>query len=236
MPEPRRRRARQSQPTLRFSPAAWGKLLFFRDQGDCEIGGFAISAADDLLLITDFVTVSQTVSVASVEFDDESVADFFDDQTDLGRQPEQFARIWAHTHPGDCPQPSGTDEECFDRVFSRCDWAIMAIVARGGQTFARLQHNTGPGGKIEIPVEVDYSAKFAGSDHEAWREEYQRNVRITEAPRYFGAGRWQDETDDLCFGDQWLEDLEQMEPDEREAVLTELQDRPDLWAREEAYV
>ena len=42
------------EPVLRFSPTAWAKLLFFRDRGDCEIGGFGITGADDLLRIEDF--------------------------------------------------------------------------------------------------------------------------------------------------------------------------------------
>ena len=36
--------------TLRFSPYAWAKLLYLRDAGDTEIGGFAITSPDDLLL------------------------------------------------------------------------------------------------------------------------------------------------------------------------------------------
>ena len=40
-------------PTLRFLPSAWAKLLFLRDYGDTEVGGFGITAADDLLLIED---------------------------------------------------------------------------------------------------------------------------------------------------------------------------------------
>ena len=48
---------------LRFSPQAWAKLMYFRDQGDCEIGGFGVCVGDDLLLVTDFVTVGQNVSV-----------------------------------------------------------------------------------------------------------------------------------------------------------------------------
>jgi hypothetical protein len=234
--ESRRHSARQLEPVLRFSPSAWAKLMFFRDREDCEIGGFGVCDSDDLLLVTDFVTVQQDVSSVSVAFDDESVADFFDSQIDLSRRPEQFGRIWVHTHPGDCPQPSGTDEECFQRVFGGCDWAVMFILARGGKIFARLQHNTGPGGRINIPVEVDYSAEFAGSDHEAWRVEYERDVQVTGVPFYFGRDSWPGDTNDLCFGDQWLEDLEQMEPDERQAVLAELHDRPDLWDREGAYV
>lgn len=189
-----------------------------------------------MLLVTDFVTVKQDVSSVSIVFNDESVADFFDSQIDLGRRPEQFCRIWAHTHPGDCPQPSSVDEECFGRVFGASDWAVMFILARGGKNFARLQHNTGPGGRIIIPVEVDYSAEFTGSDHEAWRIEYERNIRVTGVPFYFGRDRWAGDTDGLCFDDQWLEDLQDMEPDERQAVLAELHDRPDLWDREGSYV
>ena len=63
---------------LRFSPTAWAKLLFFRDHGQTEIGGFGITPADDLLYIEDFVTVKQKVTSVSVSFDDEAVANLFD--------------------------------------------------------------------------------------------------------------------------------------------------------------
>ncbi|MCH7725292.1 MAG: hypothetical protein IH991_02245, partial [Planctomycetes bacterium] len=33
------------------------------------------------------------------------------------------------------------------------------------------------GGAIEIPVEVDYSLLFSGSDQDAWEQEYLANVR-----------------------------------------------------------
>ena len=36
-------------PVLRFSPTAWGKLLYFRDHGETEIGGFAVTRPGDLL-------------------------------------------------------------------------------------------------------------------------------------------------------------------------------------------
>ena len=47
------------RPSLRFSPYAWGKLLYLRDRGETEIGGFGLSAADDPLLIHDILTVKQ---------------------------------------------------------------------------------------------------------------------------------------------------------------------------------
>ena len=62
------------QLTLRFSPTAWAKLLYFRDKSNNEVGGFGITEPDDLLYVTDFLTVKQKVSGVSVSFDDEAVA------------------------------------------------------------------------------------------------------------------------------------------------------------------
>jgi hypothetical protein len=163
---------------LRFSPYAWAKLLYFCHAGDTEIGGFGVAGDPKaLLIVDDFVTVRQSTTCVSVVFDDAAVADYFERQVDLGHKPEQFARLWLHTHPGDSPYPSGTDEQTFERVFRGCDWAVMFILARGGQTYCRLRFNTGPGGQVELPVEVDFSERFAGSDHERWRAEYELNVQ-----------------------------------------------------------
>ncbi len=163
---------------LRFSPTAWAKLLFLRDAGETEIGGFGISAKDDLLLVEDIEVVAQECTWVHVAFDDDAVADLFERQVVAGRKPEEFARIWIHTHPGRSPEPSGTDEATFARVFGRSDWAIMFILARGGQTYARLRYNVGPGADVNLPVEVEYSQPFAGSDFTAWQAEYEKNVRV----------------------------------------------------------
>ena len=94
---------------LRFSPTTWAKLLFMRDLTDNEVAGFGVTDADDLLFVKEFVIIKQQVTCVSFIFDDQAVADFFEEQVDLGRKPEQFARIWLHSHPGDSPQPSTTD-------------------------------------------------------------------------------------------------------------------------------
>ena len=169
-------RERPAAPVLRFSPTAWAKLCYFCHAGDTEIGGFGISHPDDLLLIEDFVTVCQKTTSVTVAFDDDAVADFYEDQVDQGRIPAQFSRVWLHTHPGNSAIPSSVDEDTFDRVFGNCDWAVMAILARGGQTYARLRFNVGPGGNLLIPVQVDYQIPFAGSEHAAWQAEYDINV------------------------------------------------------------
>src|SRR3954454_11707959 len=165
-------------PVLRFSPTAWAKLLFLRDLGETEIGAFGISTPDDLLFVEDVQLVQQTCTYVTVEFDDESVANFFDEQVDAGRKPESFARLWLHTHPANSAEPSGTDEATFSRVFGRSDWAVMFILACGGQTFARLRYNVGPGAEFKLPVEVDFSRPFGGSQIDAWKAEYLAHVRL----------------------------------------------------------
>jgi len=192
VPEDRQRRSPQLRPhkpqSLRLSPTAWAKLLYLRDAGNSEVGGFGISTAEDLLCIEDVELVRQTCDIASVAFDDQAVADYFDRQVDAGRKISQVGRIWVHSHPGSCPQPSGKDQETFARVFDKTDWAVMFILARDGQTYARLEFHVGPGGSLVLPVEVDYSHPFPASDHAAWCEAYLANVQVQEWPPVLGAG------------------------------------------------
>ena len=210
-----------SMAALRFSPTAWAKLLYFRDRQRTEIGGFGILSESDLLYVDEFVTVRQNVTMASVVFEDDAVADYFDDQVDAGRRPEQFARIWLHTHPGNSPQPSATDEETFHRVFGKCDWAVLFVLARGGKSYARLRFNVGPSGQILVPVEVDCSRPFGPSNLEAWESEYKANIKADA----FGFG-FDDEygtsLTDTSFPDEWLEHLDDMDPAERQILLNEL--------------
>ena len=169
--------------TLRLTPYAWAKLLYLRDLGPTEVGGFGISPRGDLLLIEDFYLIQQRCTEVTVKFEDQAVADYFDAQVDQGQAPQQFGRIWIHTHPGSSPLPSNTDEVTFTRCFGSADWALMFIVARGGQTYARLRFSAGPGGELELPVEVDFQQPFAAADHPAWSLEYQQ--RVSEERSFF---------------------------------------------------
>lgn len=165
------------RPTLKFAPTAWGKLVYLRDRGPTEIGAFGISDPREPLVITDVALIPQECTAVTVKFDDAGVADFFDTQVDRGRRPEEFARLWLHTHPGESAAPSSTDETTFARVFGKADWAVMFILARGGATYARLRFRAGPGGQLRIPVDVDFSREFTASDQAAWNHAYQENVR-----------------------------------------------------------
>ena len=243
------RKQQHRSPSLRFSPTAWAKLVFLRDITDNEVGGFGITEADDLLFVTDFVLVKQKVTSISVSFDDEAVADLFEDQVEAGRKPEQFARIWLHTHPGNSPQPSCTDEETFARVFGSCDWSIMAIVAQQGGTYARLRFNAGPGGDTKIPVCVDYNCEFDASDFQAWQQQYLANVsedhivslsgrskknRLTEEADVFGSDGF-DSLSDLS-GEDVLSEIDSMDPMEREYFMEELSIRSEFWNEDESEV
>ena len=48
-----------ARPALRFTPYAWARLLFLRDAGPTEVGGFGISSPRDHLLIEDIRLVRQ---------------------------------------------------------------------------------------------------------------------------------------------------------------------------------
>lgn len=183
----KKRRKRQRTPpipSLRFTPTAWAKFLFLRDRGETEVGGFGISSLDDPLLIEDVQLVRQVCSAVTVTFDDEGIADYFDARVDEGLAPEQFARVWLHTHPGNSPDPSQTDENTFFRVFGACDWAVMGILAQGGASYARLRFRAGPGGALQIPMEVDFKTPFPGSDSAAWDAEYRACVTQMALPAW----------------------------------------------------
>jgi len=220
---------------LRFSPTAWAKLLYFRDKSDNEVGGFGITEQDDLLFVKEFVTVKQEVTAISVKFGDEAVADFFETQVDLGRKPEQFARIWLHSHPGSSPEPSIIDEETFERVFGGCQWALLFIVAQDNKTYAKLSFNVGPGGQVLIPVEIDYSQDFGPSDQGLWDTEYASNIKAAE---WLSSRVLKDDNSNKhnlsghALPYDFIDEFKRMEPAERQSILDELAERPELWDEE----
>ena len=234
----RKKKQENQKPMLRFSPTAWAKLLFMRDITDNEIGGFGITEADNLLFVTDFALVKQKVTSISISFEDESVADFFEDQVEAGRVPEQFARIWLHTHPGSSPEPSMTDENTFARVFGSCNWAIMFIVAQDGSTYARLRFNTGPGGEVKIPVCVDYNTEFDAADFDEWKTQYLDNVVEDDIFNLSGKSKKSktaqpEEIGGFSCPEDLMEELELMHPSERQAFMDELAVRSDFWDESE---
>jgi proteasome lid subunit RPN8/RPN11 len=230
----------QKKAMLRFSPTAWAKFLFMRDMTHNEVGGFGITRPDDLLFVTDFVLVKQKVSSTTVAFDDESVGNFFEDQVAAGRKPQEFARVWLHSHPGSCPEPSITDEKTFDRVFGSCDWSIMAIVAQDSSSYAILRFNAGPGGQIKIPIYVDYDTEFEGSDFNLWTEQYKANVfldellkqeleKVVSEKKPFANLPKSSGGFPLLSSDDLIAEVDRMDPIERQLFIDELAVRTEFW-------
>ena len=70
----RRKRIQKPEiPELKFTANSWAKLLYLRDYGDTEVGGFGI-CPNHPLLVEDIKLVKQDCTFATVAFDDESVA------------------------------------------------------------------------------------------------------------------------------------------------------------------
>lgn len=160
--------------TLAFTPYAWAKLIYLRDIGDTEIGAFGICPTTPLL-IEDVIMTKQSCSSCYVDFDDTGVAEFSEMMFERGLQPHQFSRIWIHTHPNIGASPSAKDEETFRTAFSAYDWAIMFILAKGGETYARLRINSGPGAEVLLNVTQNYKSAFPASDPASWKMEYDAN-------------------------------------------------------------
>jgi proteasome lid subunit RPN8/RPN11 len=207
---------RESPQRLTFSPLAWLKLQWFLHAGETEVGGFGVSAEHDPLYVQDFVTVMQRTTAVTVAFDDDAVADLFDALVDAGLPPARFARLWIHTHPGDSPHPSSTDEQTFGRAFGGCDWAVMFILSRTGRTYARLRFSAGPGADLHLPVDVDWGAwpqALADADGGGgawalqWKAEFDRNVKprplMPRRPRGLATKPERPTDIDLLLGQGW---------------------------------
>jgi len=165
------------KPTLMFSPYAWAKLMWMRDHGPTEVGGFFLFDSPYSFRVVDLLMCKQTCNSAHVEFDDMGLALMLEDLVFEKKIDQRcWKGMWWHTHPGDSAQPSGTDEQTFREKFGELELAMMFILARGGQTTCRLRANVGPGLAHELDVRMDYSKPFPGSAEDAWLQEYDTHV------------------------------------------------------------
>ena len=154
---------------LRFTPYAWSKIVFLSRVDENECGGFGITDGDDPFLVVDVQMVKQEVSPVTVEFDgDDVMLRFWPEMRDAGLAPHQYSRIWIHTHPGNSPHPSSTDEEQLSEYFGSQDYAIMFILAEQGARYCRFQTRVskpeagGQGATLlqsEMAVSVDYASR-----------------------------------------------------------------------------
>jgi hypothetical protein len=183
-----------------FTPRAWSKIMLAQHAvEDKEVGFFGISDPEDLLLITDVWMPSQEIGGASVEFDDDSIADGVEKFAAEGIYPVRCTRVWIHTHPGMACVPSSTDETTWDELFGGSSWGAMVIVNDddGKENYARVcrsEDSLGPRLSVKTPVEVEFLASFDGLDADEWIEEVLGKVRekpVRRTARTAGGGRWE---------------------------------------------
>jgi len=172
---------RRSKPRFRLSPYVRAKIGYFLDLGDTEISFFGITKEDDPMAVIDIWLPDQACTSCSTVMDDDSIANWMDDMAMAGYHPDRYSCVWMHTHPGDGPNPSGTDEDTFAKVFGRKSLAVMYILARGGRDYCRIQWNHQLNGGLVgsdevIQTEIDWSLPFGASDHAAWDEDFKRVV------------------------------------------------------------
>lgn len=207
---------------LRWSPYAWAKLKWFCARGDTEVGGFGVTAIDDMLYVEDFQVVKQTASVAKFDFDDEALNDYMTAMAEKGIPPNRCMRVWVHTHPGGLDSPSSTDEEVFNRVGNGTH-NIMFILTEDGKTYAELRlriDNMDASRKLSVAVE--FRGTFAGVTPEQmaqWEHEYCTAL-ITEHIQAAGTcqpysmvgmyhQRWDEVVEDNAWQNAWANESRQ---------------------------
>ena len=203
---------------LRWSPYAWAKLKWFCARGGTEVGGFGVTAVDDLLYVEDFRTVKQTASVAKFDFDDEALNDYMSSMADAGIPPNRCMRVWVHTHPGGLDRPSATDEEVFTRVGTGAH-NIMFILTEDGKTYGELRLRTANmDASRKLSTAVEFRGAFAGvtpGDIANWEQEYcdtimEECVTVGHTRGKYGyTGNYYcdlDEEEDMAWRRAWYKD------------------------------
>ena len=115
----------------------------------------------------------------------------------------------------------------------------MFVLAQDGSTYVRLSFNIGPGGQVLIPTEVDYSREFGPSSHGAWDAEYVAHISATEwlnLPLLKEPKPAEASVPACTLPYDFLGEFEKMEPVQRQLILDELAERPELWDRESEVV
>lgn len=179
-----------NQP-LSFKASAYAKLIWFRDYKDIEICGFGMSTKENPLLVYDFILAPQIGSGTRTDFDTDKLADFEIDMAEKGYDPVEWERIWVHTHPSMSASPSGPDEENLEEVYGKANWAVMAIVSKSDDYYARLVHNEGPRSSVKLAFGVntiDWSLPINEINEEDLIAEYEANVSEVQAIPLAGIG------------------------------------------------
>lgn len=168
--------------TLSLSPTAWSKLRYFRELADVEVGGVLVSAPYDLMYIEDVRLVRQKSSRFGTEIDRVGMNEFFAEMAAQGLPEESYTRAFFCTHRDGDPELMDRDEELLEHLLGEKTWSILLNLTTGDRASARMQFNVGPGADVDLSVRVAFHRPFLAGDHDAWKEEFDRNVELVAEP------------------------------------------------------
>lgn len=132
----------EKTPVLKLSPLAFLKWQHMCNCMDVEVGAFGLSRSADspggLLYVEDLIVLQQKCSSVSTEFDEDAVVAYYDSLDENEIDIRRGVRIWFHTHPEMSASPSSTDEKTFSECFGNRSWAVMAILSKTNDMYARM--------------------------------------------------------------------------------------------------
>lgn len=149
-----------------------------------EVSGFGVAYDPERpLYIDDFAIISQCSHVTFTSIAEDALATYYEEMADRGFEVKQFGRVWIHTHPEMSASPSSIDENTFIDRFGDADWAVMAIMSKTGDSYARLKINNfviRTEQKLSWHVDWDAfnSAQLSNPDFSAWARELHDLVEL----------------------------------------------------------
>lgn len=211
-----------------------------------EVGSFGVTKEESgPLYVTDLIIPRQECTSVINDLDMDHVHELLQPHLPLPRDGVRTffcgTGIWIHTHPDIGAQPSSTDEKTFSEMGG--DWAIMFILAIGGQTSCRLKVKTAQGMKVEkeIPVCIDWASWPTTANDvlqlvAQWKAEVDERVTKPQYASLFLADNKQPQVFNQTFGygmeaEEWYD----KKKEEREAEMIAFRKEYEIYLREDEF-
>lgn len=169
-------KSENNKPIIYIDREIYNKIKYICDNVEIEVSGFGILESKNPLKITDFVIIKQESTIGTTDMDDDAIADFVEDWTEVGWQPWQLQRAWIHTHPSGVTNPSSVDMDTFKRCLGTGDFGIMIIFVKSGEIICNIHINS--------PIEVIIPAKLEVREkaYQSWIDEVNTKVSKKKSP------------------------------------------------------
>ena len=192
-------------PSLVLTSYSYQKLRYWEVlSGKNEISCFGVAfSQDNLLRVNELYLPKQIVTPSHTDPTEEGIATMYDELGQAKFPPNQFARIWIHTHTFTAPNktgislPSPVDFNTCREVFTGCDWFIMLI--KGGEEFTCYLYLLGAlPVRLVLKVIVDYTDPgFPNKIINDWTTTF--NEQVEEEPKKTWNGVSYGEHGKLCI-------------------------------------